>query len=132
MNLKPTPGSLLASATLLLAGLLGGVLLGQANNLPAQGQDKAAQEKQEKKDADKGHHHDHEAAPVGSAKDRGKLVAGLRAAGLPPVPVHAPDLPKLPWKMVDGAKEFHLVAEHLKREFLPDKHFDVWGFHGPI
>src|SRR5437867_821360 len=132
MNLRLTPGSSLAGGALLLAGVMGGFLLAQASNLPAQGQDKAAQDKQEKKDADKGHHHDHEAAPVGSAKDRGKLAAGLRAAGLPPVPVHAPDLAKLPWKMVDGAKEFHLVAEHLKREFLPDKYFDVWGFNGSM
>src|SRR5437660_6824887 len=108
MNLRLTRGSSLAGGALLLAGLLGGFLLAQAHNQPAQGQDKAAQGKQEKKDADQGHHHDHEAAPVGSAKDRGKLVAGLRAAGLPPVSVHAPDLPKLPWKMVDGTKEFHL------------------------
>ena len=27
------------------------------------------------------------------------------------LPVETPDLPRLPWKMVDGVKEFHLVAE---------------------
>src|SRR6516164_1688211 len=46
--------------------------------------------------------------PLGSATDRGKLVPGLRTPGLPPVPVVTPDLPKLPWKMKNGAKEFHL------------------------
>src|SRR5262245_23912342 len=58
--------------------------------------------------------------PVGSPTDRGKLVPGLRPRGMPPVPVHAPDLAKLPWIMRDGAKEFHLVAQPVKREFLPN------------
>src|SRR5690242_3020849 len=57
--------------------------------------------------------------PVGSATDRGKLVPGLRKLGLPPVPVEAPDLTKLPWTLRDGAKEFHLIAMPVKREFLP-------------
>ncbi|MBA4190955.1 MAG: copper oxidase [Planctomycetaceae bacterium] len=30
--------------------------------------------------------------------------------------------------MVNGAKEFHLYARHMKREFLPDQWFDVWGY----
>src|SRR5262249_25570430 len=47
--------------------------------------------------------------PVGSPTDRGKLVAGLRKAGEPPVPVVTPDLPKLPFTMKGGVKEFHLV-----------------------
>jgi FtsP/CotA-like multicopper oxidase with cupredoxin domain len=71
--------------------------------------------------------------PIGSPTDRGKLVSGLRAAGLPPVPIVTPDLPqKLPWKMVDGFKEFHLVAQHLKREFLPGQWFDVWCYNGSL
>jgi FtsP/CotA-like multicopper oxidase with cupredoxin domain len=80
------------------------------------------------------HGHEHPAAgvPVGDAKDRGKLVPGHRAAGQPPVPIVVPDVPKLPWKMVNGVKEFHLVAEHLKREFLPDVWIDVWGFNGSM
>jgi manganese oxidase len=68
---------------------------------------------------------------VGSANDRGKLMQGFRTAGLPPVPVEMPDgPPKLAWKMVDGAKEFHLIAEPLKREVLPDVWIDVWGYNG--
>src|SRR5262245_41778477 len=80
------------------------------------------------------HKHDHATAtaPVGDARDRGKLVAGKRTAGQPPVPVETPDIPRLPWKMVDGAKEFHLAAEHLKREFLPDVWIDVWGYNGSM
>jgi FtsP/CotA-like multicopper oxidase with cupredoxin domain len=70
--------------------------------------------------------------PIGSATDRGKLVPGLRAAGLPPVPVVTPDLAKLPWKMVDGVKEFHLHAMHTRREFLPGAWMDVWGYNESV
>jgi FtsP/CotA-like multicopper oxidase with cupredoxin domain len=67
--------------------------------------------------------------PVGSATDRGKLVPGLRKAGEPPVSVITPDLPKLPFQMKDGVKEFHLVARHTRREFLPGDWMDVWGYN---
>jgi FtsP/CotA-like multicopper oxidase with cupredoxin domain len=70
--------------------------------------------------------------PVGSPTDRGKLVPGLRQPSLPPVPVEAPDLPKLPWTMRDGAKEFHLIAMPVKREFLPHLEMEVWGFNGTM
>lgn len=70
--------------------------------------------------------------PVGSVTDRGKLVAGLRDPKAPPVPVEMPDVTKLYWEMKDGVKEFHLVAEHVRREILPDMHFDFWGFNGSM
>ena len=66
--------------------------------------------------------------PLGSATDRGKLVSGRRGVGLPPVLVETPDLAKLPWTMKDGVKEFHLIAKHTRREFLPNQWFDVSGF----
>jgi FtsP/CotA-like multicopper oxidase with cupredoxin domain len=78
------------------------------------------------------HEHSAPRVPAGDAKDRGKLVSGRRAAELPPVPIETPDIPKLPWKMVDGVKEFHLTAEHLKREFVPDVWIDVWGYNGSM
>jgi len=37
-----------------------------------------------------------------------QLEGQLTAVNLP---IETPDLPKLPWRMVDGAKEFHLTAE---------------------
>src|SRR5262249_3943666 len=60
-----------------------------------------------------------------SAKDHG-LKPLSRQVARPPLPVEAPDLPKLPWKMVDGAKEFHLVAEPVRVEFVPGRPVDVW------
>lgn len=49
-----------------------------------------------------------------------------------PVLVETPDVPKLPWKWVDGVKEFQLIAEPVQREFLPGKTVDVWGFNGSM
>jgi len=34
--------------------------------------------------------------------------------------------------MENGVKVFHLVAEVVKREFLPGKVFDVWGYNGSM
>ncbi|MDX1926184.1 MAG: copper oxidase [Pirellulaceae bacterium] len=70
--------------------------------------------------------------PVGSPTDRGKMVPGYRDATLPPVPIHAPDLKKLPWKEVNGAKEFHLVAETVRRELLPGVWMDTFGYNGDM
>jgi FtsP/CotA-like multicopper oxidase with cupredoxin domain len=36
----------------------------------------------------------------------------------------------LAWTMKDGAKEFHLVAEPVKREFAPGMVVDCWGYNG--
>ncbi len=69
---------------------------------------------------------------VGTPTDRGKLVPGLRQPGLPPVPVLTPDLPKLPWTLRDGAKEFHLIAMPVTREVLPNLVLNFWGFNGTM
>jgi FtsP/CotA-like multicopper oxidase with cupredoxin domain len=112
----------------LLGIMLGGVLataglltLGNAQRAQSGG-------KEDKQKPD--HEHATSAVPIGSAKDRGKLVAGRRAAGLPPVPVVTPDLPKLAYKMVDGFKEFHLHVQPVKRELLPGVFMNFWGYNG--
>ncbi|MGE0405371.1 MAG: multicopper oxidase family protein [Candidatus Korobacteraceae bacterium] len=51
------------------------------------------------------------------------------AAG-PPVPVLSPDLPDLPFRMDNGVKVFQLIAEPVRRELLPGRPIDVWGFNG--
>lgn len=48
------------------------------------------------------------------------------------MPVETPDVPTLPWKMVDGVKEFHLVAEPVRTEFVPGKIVDAWGYNGSV
>ena len=62
----------------------------------------------------------------------GKLMPGFRAAEAGPAPFVAPDLTKLPHKMVNGAKEFHLVPQEVTREFLPGIPMTVWGFNGSM
>ncbi|MCI0464161.1 MAG: multicopper oxidase domain-containing protein [Gemmataceae bacterium] len=127
---QTTPRRFFVGGALVMVGLLAGSLLSSGKSQPAQGQEKPEKHKH---DADKSPHDHGAAVTVGSAKDRGKLMPGFRKAGLAPVPVEMPDgPPKLPWKMVNGAKEFHLTAEHLKREFLPDVWIDVWGYNGSM
>ncbi len=46
--------------------------------------------------------------------------------------VEMPDLPKLPFKMVDGVKEFHLIAEVVETELMPGRPMTAWGFNGSI
>ncbi len=48
------------------------------------------------------------------------------------LPVETPEVPQLPWRMDKGVKVFHLIPEVVKREFLPGKVFDVWGFNGSM
>jgi FtsP/CotA-like multicopper oxidase with cupredoxin domain len=36
----------------------------------------------------------------------------------------------LPWRMVDGVKEFRLVAQPVKREFAPGMVVNCWGYNG--
>ncbi|MCY4612889.1 MAG: copper oxidase [Nitrospira sp.] len=59
----------------------------------------------------------------------GKLVPGFRRSGLEPVMVETPDLEKVPWKMVNGVKEFELRCTPVKREFLPGQRMNVWGYN---
>ena len=86
------------------------------------------------------------AAVVGAA-----LVSKAQAASLPEAPVQTkattqpplvppngrPYLPvvtlngwTLPWRMKDGWKEFHLIAEPVKREIAPGMVANLWGYNG--
>jgi len=44
--------------------------------------------------------------------------------------VETPDVPQLPWRMEGGVKEFHLVAEPVKQEIVPERVIDLWGYNG--
>ena len=48
------------------------------------------------------------------------------------LPVEMPDLPKLPFKMVDGVKEFHLIAEVVETQLMPGRPLTAWGFNGSV
>lgn len=45
-------------------------------------------------------------------------------------PVIMPNGIKLPYKMEEGVKVFHLIAEPVKREFSPGITFNCWGYNG--
>jgi FtsP/CotA-like multicopper oxidase with cupredoxin domain len=47
-------------------------------------------------------------------------------------PVITPNNVSLPWKVVDGAKVYHLVAEEVKHEFAPGLQAYCWGFNGRV
>ncbi len=46
------------------------------------------------------------------------------------LPVETPDVPNLPYTVENGVKAFNLVAEPVKRQLVPFKVMDVWGFNG--
>jgi FtsP/CotA-like multicopper oxidase with cupredoxin domain len=55
----------------------------------------------------------------------------------PPPPTGRPFQPlvtlngwSLPWRMKDGVKEFHLVAEPVVREIAPGMKANLWGYNG--
>jgi FtsP/CotA-like multicopper oxidase with cupredoxin domain len=70
------------------------------------------------------------------------VAASVRAAepkALPPgqpgrdyTPVVVPNGTKLPWKIVDGVKVFHLVAGEVEHEFLPGLKAKCWGYNGQV
>lgn len=127
MRSETTRRAFLRAGALATAGLLAAFLCLAGGSAPPAS--KAAPERQP---TPKDFPRDHPgvSGPVGSPTDRGKLVPGLRGAAEPPVAVVAPDLPDLPYKMVDGFKEFHLTAEVVKRELLPGHVMNHWGYNG--
>ena len=46
------------------------------------------------------------------------------------LPVQTPDVADLPFRLDNGIKEFHLIAEPVKRKIVPFKMMDVWGYNG--
>lgn len=45
-------------------------------------------------------------------------------------PVVTPNGSTLPWKMVDGVKEFHLIVEEIEWEISPGMKIKAWGYNG--
>jgi FtsP/CotA-like multicopper oxidase with cupredoxin domain len=52
------------------------------------------------------------------------------------LPVTVPNGSKLPWKLVDGVKVFHMVAGEVDHEIAPGLKAQCWGYngrvHGPV
>jgi len=47
-------------------------------------------------------------------------------------PVVTPNSISLPWKIVDGVKVYHLVAEEVEHEFAPGLKARCWGYNGRV
>jgi len=47
-------------------------------------------------------------------------------------PVITPNNVSLPWKIVDGVKVYHLVAEPVEHEFAPGLKAKCWGYNGRV
>jgi manganese oxidase len=45
-------------------------------------------------------------------------------------PVTTPNGSTLPWKMIDGVKVFHLIAEPVQHQFAPGLVCQCWGYNG--
>ena len=54
----------------------------------------------------------------------------LQGKDLPYTPVITPNGSTLPWKMVDGVKEFHLIVEEIDWEMAPGMTIKAWGYNG--
>ncbi len=65
------------------------------------------------------------AAPA-FAKTKTKAATGA------PIPVETPDVPTLPFHMEGGVKVFHLTAEPVKREIMPGRVLELWGYNGSV
>jgi FtsP/CotA-like multicopper oxidase with cupredoxin domain len=77
------------------------------------------------------------AAPPPDEASRRVPTPPDRARALPPArpgrdytPVIVPNGATLPFRIVDGVKVFHLVAEELQHEFVPGLVSTCWGYNG--
>ena len=86
--------------------------------------------------------HEHHQAPAKPAEarpaSRGSSQAAIENRPGSVVPVHTPDIPKLPFTMDKGVKVFELTAEVVRTQFLPASHMgparvvDAWGYNGSV
>ncbi len=58
------------------------------------------------------------------------LAANAAAAQEPYTPVVTPNGATLPWKMENGVKVFHLIAEPIKAEIAQGMVANLWGYNG--
>ena len=83
-------------------------------------------------------HPDHQPTEPVPADAAESAPRDLKVREEPFLPVHTPDLPKLPYELDNGVKVFHLIAEPVKREFVPSSDWspprlvDAWGYNGTV
>lgn len=67
---------------------------------------------------------------AGAQQLAAQTTTAANTANLPYTPVITPNGSTMPWTMKDGVKEFHIVAEPVKREFAPGMVVNCWGYNG--
>ena len=73
--------------------------------------------------------------PARASAARTLLDGSPQAPGLPGQhyrPVITPDGATLDWKLVDGVKVYHLVAEEVRHTFAPGMEALCWGYNGRV
>jgi len=71
-------------------------------------------------------------ALVGTLSPATRAAESPAPAGRGYRPVVVPNGAKLPWKVVDGVKVFHLVAEEVEHEYAPGIKARCWGYNGHV
>ena len=59
-------------------------------------------------------------------------IAAQSDSSEPYLPVVTPDLGRLPYKSVDGVKEFNLIAEVVNTLLVPERPMTAWGYNGSV
>ncbi|HMZ23056.1 MAG TPA: multicopper oxidase domain-containing protein, partial [Blastocatellia bacterium] len=97
-----------------------------------------AQQSQENKPAAQDHSQHQHTPPKPAALSKAPSQPETLSAPMAFQPVFTPDIPKLPFKLEDGVKVFHLSAEPVRTEFLPAAPWadarivDAWGYNGGV
>jgi manganese oxidase len=77
-----------------------------------------------------GQDHAADTMPAAAAEPAGSQAKATAPADARYTPVRTLNGWTLPYRMVDGVKEFHLVAEEVEHEFAPGSRAKCWGYNG--
>jgi FtsP/CotA-like multicopper oxidase with cupredoxin domain len=69
-------------------------------------------------------------APIPTTASSPHFDVPLNRGPFPYVPVETPNGVTMPWKIENGVKVFHLIAEPVQREFAPGMIVNCWGYNG--
>jgi len=69
-------------------------------------------------------------APIPTSPSAPHFDVPVNKGPFPYVPVETPNNVTMPWKLENGVKVFHLIAEPVQREFAPGMLVNCWGYNG--
>jgi len=109
----------------LLLGSAAGLL---AINMPLEAQNMTAHEGHNMANMSQTTHTEHKQAESTTAQTTAPTTAPTTANGYRPV--ITPNGRTLPYRLHEGVKEFHLIAEEIEHEFAPGNKIKAWGYNG--